>query len=78
MVSARARSRLHLHKTTAPGRLPCVAAHGDIRTEHSHKTVDDLFQEGFDAVFLGIGSNKDAKMEIPGKICPVSMKPQIS
>ena len=27
------------------------------------KTIDDLFEEGFDAVFIGVGSEIDAKME---------------
>lgn len=31
------------------------------------KTVDQLFEEGFHAVFLGIGTGVDAKMEIPGE-----------
>ena len=30
------------------------------------KTVDDLFEEGFDAVFLGVGSQIDAPMKAPG------------
>jgi glutamate synthase (NADPH/NADH) small chain len=34
------------------------------------KTVDDLFNEGFDAVFLGVGTEIDAKMEIPGEDLP--------
>ena len=34
------------------------------------KTVDDLFNEGFDAVFLGVGTGIDAKMEIPGEDLP--------
>ncbi len=34
------------------------------------KTVDDLFQEDFDAVFLGVGVGIDAKMEIPGEGLP--------
>jgi len=35
------------------------------------KTVDDLFNEGFDAVFLGVGSEIDAKMEkTPGTDLP--------
>ena len=31
------------------------------------KTVDDLFNEGFDAVFLGVGSEIDAPMNIDGE-----------
>jgi len=31
------------------------------------KTVDDLFQEGFEAVFIGVGTGVDARMEIPGE-----------
>ena len=35
------------------------------------KTVDDLFKEGFDAVFVGVGSEIDAKMEdAPGADLP--------
>jgi glutamate synthase (NADPH/NADH) small chain len=35
------------------------------------KTIDDLFAEGFDAVFLGVGSEVDAKMEdTPGTDLP--------
>jgi glutamate synthase (NADPH/NADH) small chain len=30
------------------------------------KTVDDLFEEGFDAVYLGVGTGVDAKMDVPG------------
>jgi glutamate synthase (NADPH/NADH) small chain len=31
------------------------------------KTIDDLFAEGFDAVFIGVGTGVDARMEIPGE-----------
>ena len=34
------------------------------------KTVDDLFDEGFNAVFIGIGTWIDALMEIPGEDLP--------
>lgn len=35
------------------------------------KTIDDLFREGFDAVFIGVGSEVDAKMEdTPGADLP--------
>jgi len=35
------------------------------------KTIDDLFNEGFDAVFIGVGSEIDAKMEdTPGTDLP--------
>jgi glutamate synthase (NADPH/NADH) small chain len=34
------------------------------------KTVDELFQEGFDAVFVGVGVGVDAKMETPGEDLP--------
>lgn len=30
------------------------------------KTVEDLFRSGFDAVFLGVGANVDAKLKAPG------------
>jgi len=36
-----------------------------------NKTIDDLFTEGFDAVFIGVGSEVDAKMEnTPGTDLP--------
>lgn len=31
------------------------------------KTIDDLFAEGFQAVFVGVGSEIDAPMEVPGE-----------
>lgn len=31
------------------------------------KTIDALFAEGFDAVFVGVGTGVDARMEIPGE-----------
>jgi len=34
------------------------------------KSVDDLFAEGFDAVYLGVGTGVDAPMEIPGEDLP--------
>ncbi len=34
------------------------------------KTIDQLFEEGFSAVFIGIGTGIDAKMEIPGEDLP--------
>ena len=34
------------------------------------KTIDDLFGEGYQAVFLGVGTGIDAKMEIPGEDLP--------
>ncbi len=34
------------------------------------KTIDDLFQEGFDAVFVGVGANIDAKMKAEGVDLP--------
>ncbi len=34
------------------------------------KTVPQLMAEGFDAVFLGIGTGIDAKMEVPGEDLP--------
>jgi glutamate synthase (NADPH/NADH) small chain len=36
----------------------------------TERTVDDLLQDGFDAVFLGVGSGVDADMEIPGDDLP--------
>jgi glutamate synthase (NADPH/NADH) small chain len=34
------------------------------------KTIDQLFEEGFDAVFVGVGAGIDAKMEVPGEDLP--------
>ena len=34
------------------------------------KTVNDLFEEGYEAVFLGVGSGIDAPLEIPGENLP--------
>jgi glutamate synthase (NADPH/NADH) small chain len=34
------------------------------------KTIDELFEEGFDAVFVGVGTGVDARMEIPGEDLP--------
>jgi glutamate synthase (NADPH) small chain len=34
------------------------------------KTVDDLFKDSFNAVFMGVGVGIDAKMEIPGEDLP--------
>ncbi|MGD2026539.1 MAG: NAD(P)-dependent oxidoreductase [Anaerolineales bacterium] len=34
------------------------------------KTVDDLFEEGYDAVYLAVGTWIDAPMEIPGENLP--------
>lgn len=34
------------------------------------KRIDDLFKEGFDAVFVGVGVGIDAKMEVPGEDLP--------
>jgi glutamate synthase (NADPH) small chain len=31
------------------------------------KTIDDLFEEGYEAVFIGVGTGVDARMEIPGE-----------
>jgi glutamate synthase (NADPH/NADH) small chain len=33
-------------------------------------TIDELFEHGFDAVFVGVGSNVDAPMEVPGEDLP--------
>ena len=30
------------------------------------KTIDDLFNEGFDAIFIGVGANVDAPMKVEG------------
>jgi len=32
--------------------------------------IDDLFEHGFEAVFVGVGSNIDAPMEVPGEDLP--------
>lgn len=34
------------------------------------KTVDELFAEGYDAIFLGVGSEIDAPMNVPGEDLP--------
>jgi glutamate synthase (NADPH/NADH) small chain len=34
------------------------------------KKIDDLFAEGYDAVFVGVGSEIDAPMEVPGEDLP--------
>jgi len=34
------------------------------------KTIDDLFAEGFEAVFVGVGAEIDAPMEVPGEDLP--------
>jgi glutamate synthase (NADPH/NADH) small chain len=34
------------------------------------KSIDDLFKEGYDAVFVGVGTGIDAKMETPGEDLP--------
>lgn len=34
------------------------------------KTIDDLFSEGFEAMFVGVGSEIDAPMEAPGEDLP--------
>ncbi len=34
------------------------------------KTIDDLFKDGFEAIFVGVGVGIDAKMEIPGENLP--------
>ncbi len=34
------------------------------------KTIDDLFKEGFEAVFVAVGTGIDAKMETPGEDLP--------
>jgi glutamate synthase (NADPH) small chain len=38
------------------------------------KTIEDLFAEGFDAVYIGVGVGIDAKMEVPGEDLPGVMK----
>lgn len=38
------------------------------------RTIDDLFSEGFQAVFVGVGVGIDAKMEVPGEDLPGVMK----
>jgi glutamate synthase (NADPH) small chain len=34
------------------------------------KTIDQLFEDGFEAVFVGVGSQVDAPMEVPGEDLP--------
>ena len=38
------------------------------------KTVNDLFADGFDAVFLGVGSGIDAPLNLPGENLPGVLK----
>jgi len=38
------------------------------------KTIDDLFTEGYQAVFIGVGVGIDAPMEVPGEDLPGVMK----
>jgi glutamate synthase (NADPH) small chain len=38
------------------------------------KTIDDLFAEGFEAVFVAVGVGVDALMEVPGEDLPGVMK----
>ena len=38
------------------------------------KTVNDLFADGFDAVFIGVGSGIDAPLNLPGENLPGVMK----
>ena len=35
-----------------------------------NKSIDQLFEEGFDAVFVGVGTGIDARMDIPGEDLP--------
>jgi len=41
-----------------------------IITDRPVRSVDELFTEGYDAVFLGTGATKGLKMEIPGEDSP--------
>jgi glutamate synthase (NADPH/NADH) small chain len=34
------------------------------------KTIDELFAEGYEAVFIGVGTEVDAPMEVPGEDLP--------
>jgi glutamate synthase (NADPH/NADH) small chain len=34
------------------------------------KSIDDLFKDGYDAIFVGVGTGIDAKMETPGEDLP--------
>ena len=38
------------------------------------KNIDDLFEEGFDAIFVGVGANVDAPMNIEGEDLPGVLK----
>lgn len=38
------------------------------------KTIDDLFTEGYEAVFVGVGTEIDAPMEVPGEDLPMVYK----
>jgi glutamate synthase (NADPH) small chain len=63
-----------LPKTVVLNRVDDLAAAGVEFVYETYigknKTIDDLFSEGFDAVFVGVGSEIDAPMEAPGEDLP--------
>lgn len=42
-----------------------VTIHYNVTIGHNY-TIDDLFAQGFDAIFMGTGTGKPKKLEIPG------------
>ena len=42
----------------------------EIKTNIRIDSLDDLFNQGFDAVFLGIGAHKGSSMRVEGEDCP--------
>ncbi len=45
----------------------------DLRLNHQVNNLDDLFAEGFDAVFLAVGAHEGKKLNIPGADLPGTM-----
>ena len=45
----------------------------DLRLNTQVNNLDDLFQEGFDAVFLAVGAHEGKKLNIPGSDLPGTM-----
>jgi heterodisulfide reductase subunit A-like polyferredoxin len=45
----------------------------DLRLNHQVSNLDDLFAEGFDAVFLAVGAHEGKKLNIPGADLPGTM-----
>jgi len=59
----------YARKSLSPGILHFGV--GNFHRAHMAVYLDDLFNEGFDAVFIGVGAEIDAKMEdAPGSTLP--------